>query len=170
MKIHYSLLLAAFALLPWATGCPKPANTTAEVEEHEGEEHEGDEHGHSHAGEDDALFWHTENPHGDYTISVGQHGQHLHAGEEGEAAVMVKKDGQSVADAKVFVAIFDKADAVELVAEQAAEYETVEGEPPHYAVLFEKIPDAKEFTLRYRVELPEGPEFTTTAKPDVEKH
>lgn len=165
MKFQLLLLLVAVALLPWATGCPKPANTTAETEEHEGEEH-----GHSHAGEDDALFWHSENPQGDYTISLGQHGQHLHAGEKGEAAVKVMQGDQSVADAQVFVAIFDERGTTELVAEQAAEYETAEGEPPHYAVSFEKIPDAKGLTLVYRIVLPDGTEFKKTAPAEVVKH
>jgi hypothetical protein len=166
MKTNFLLLLTAFALLPWAVGCPKPANQTAEVEA------EGEDHGHSHGEEDDALFWHIEDdagPNG-YLISIGQHGLHLHAGEKSEAAVMIMKDGQSVGDAKVFVAILDEAGTNELVAEQAAEYETIAGEPPHYAVAFEKVPDAKSLTLSYRVELPDGSTYKNTAAADVVKH
>ncbi len=166
MKINLLLLLAALALVPWMMGCPKPANQTAETEEH------GEEHGHSHGGEDDALFWHFEDDAapGGYLVSVGQHGAHLHANEKGEAAVKVMKDGQSVSDAKVFVAIFDEAGTGELVAEHAAEYETVAGEPPHYAVLFEKIPDAKGLTLSYRIELPDGSTYQKKAPAEVVKH
>lgn len=168
MKIRYSLLLVAFGLLPWAVGCPKPTEHAAETHEEHGE---GEEHGHSHGEEETGLFWHFQDQDagGGYVVSLGQHGPHLHANEEGEAAVSVTKDGQSVTDAKVFVAVFDEAGSAELVAEQEAEYEASE-DPPHYAVAIAKVPDAKGLTLKYRVELPDGTKFEKQAPAEVVKH
>jgi hypothetical protein len=171
MKVNYLLLLTAVALLPWATGCPKPAAPTADAGHEEHAEHEGEEHGHSHGEEETAMFWHFEDQDagGGYLVSIGQHGPHLHAGEEGEAAVSVTKDGQPVTDAKVFVTVLDEAGTAELVAEKAAEYEASE-DPPHYAVVIDKVPDGKVLTLKYRVELPDGTKYEKTAPAETVKH
>jgi hypothetical protein len=166
MKIKLLTLAAIVAALCWISGCQKTPPAGAG-----GATTEDDKHAHSHEGESDELFWHRDKlEHEGHQISLGQHGIHLHAGEEGELAVIVTKDGQSVADAKVFVTVLDKDGNTELVAEQAAEYETVEGEPPHYASKLAKVPDAKELTVRYRITLPAAAEFKQDVPVETHKH
>ena len=159
MKTQYLLLLAA-ALLPFAMGCPKPANTTTEPESTTaaGEE----EQAHVHEG-DDALVWQREDlEHEGFVIALGHHGLHLYTGHDAEPAVMVTKEGQPVADAKVFVTLLDESGQNVLVEEQATVYEpTTATEPAHYAQADVAMPkDAKMVTLRYRIELPGASEFT----------
>ncbi len=59
-------------------------------------------HGHKHTG-DDAFVWRLRDvEEAGFTISLGHHGKHLHAGETVEPAVSITRDGQPVDDAKVF--------------------------------------------------------------------
>jgi hypothetical protein len=85
---------------------------------------------------------------------------------------MVTKDGQPVADAKVFITLLDANGEKELVAEQATVYEPpTDEEPAHYAQAKVKIPaDATDVTLRYRIELPGAAEFSQDVPVKAEKH
>ncbi|HEX6985805.1 MAG TPA: hypothetical protein VF170_10520 [Planctomycetaceae bacterium] len=142
-------------------------NAAIEHSHDHGHAHGG--HGHSHTG-DDALVWRQEGvKEGDYTIALGHHGTELHAGEAVEPAVMVRKGGEDVADAKVFNALL-AADGETVVSEEKPtvyEPKTAE-EPAHYAQGELAVPaDAKKVVLRFRVVLPEGGEKTFDVPVDV---
>lgn len=113
-------------------------------------------HTHAHTG-DDALVWEQKDiQHAGYTIMLGHHGEHLHAGEGVEPAVSIMQNGEAVADAQVFNALV-AADAATVVAEEVAtvyEPETVE-EPAHYAQGELMIPaDVDNILIRFRIVLP----------------
>jgi hypothetical protein len=115
--------------------------------------------GHSHSDADgDILVWHKEVSEQGYTIALGHHGVMLLAGSKVEPAVQITREGQPVADAKVFNGLLD-ADGNTVLAEEAAtvyEPATTE-EPSHYAQGALKIPPGtRDVTLRFRIVLPEG--------------
>ncbi|MCG6156369.1 hypothetical protein [Rubinisphaera margarita] len=126
------------------------------------EEAHGHGHGHSH-GVDDALVWEGEpETHAGMTILLGHHGQHLHAGEEVEPAVAITRDGQPVADAKVFNALINGEDKSVIAAEVPTVYEPeTPEEPAHYAQGGLMIPaGAKNVMIRFRI-VPAGAEPVT---------
>jgi hypothetical protein len=112
-------------------------------------------HGHSHSG-DDALVWRKELAEQGYQIALGHHGQALHAGHEVEPAVQITREGQPVADARVFNALL-AADGQTVFAEEVATvYEPpTSEEPAHYAQGPLQVPaNAAQVVLRYRIVLP----------------
>ena len=130
----------------------------------------GHAHGHSHTG-DDALVWEGEpKQHAGLVIKLGHHGQHLHAGEEVEPAVSITRDGEPVADAKVFNALVSADGATVLVEEVPTVYEpTTDDEPAHYAQGGLMIPkDAKSVVIRFRVVPADGEEATFDVPVSVE--
>lgn len=119
--------------------------------------------GHAHAhGEDDALVWEGEpKEHAGLVIKLGHHGKHLHAGEEVEPAVSITREGEAVADAKVFNALVS-ADGKELAKEIPTVYEpTTEEEPAHYAQGGLAIPKGvTSVVIRFRI-VPAGSDAVT---------
>lgn len=133
-------------------GTPYAGNFKEEADGH------GHAHGHSH-GEDDALVWEGERiEHAGLVIRLGHHGAHLHAGEEVEPAVSITRDGEPVADARVFNALVTADGATVLAAEAPTVYEpTTDDEPAHYARGGLMIPkDAASVAIRFRVVTPDG--------------
>jgi hypothetical protein len=114
-------------------------------------------HSHSH-GPDDTLVWQKELKEGDYEIALGHHAVTLMAGAVVEPAVQIKKNGEPVADAKVFSALLAGDGSAVLAEEVATVYEPpTEEEPAHYAQGALKIPaGTREATLRFRIVLPEN--------------
>jgi len=114
-------------------------------------------HCHSHA-EDDALVWLQKVKEQGYDIEVGHHGVTLLAGRKVEPAVQITRDGQPVADAKVFNALLAEDGQTVLVEELPTVYEPPSGdEPSHYAQGSLEIPGGtRNVVLRYRIVLPEG--------------
>jgi len=116
------------------------------------EEAHGD-HGHSH-GPDDALVWEGEPlEHAGLQIKLGHHGETLHAGGEVEPAVSIVRNGQPVADAKVFNALLSADGQTVLAREVATVYEpTTDDEPAHYAQGALAIPSGvKKVVIRFRI-------------------
>ena len=144
----------AFTVLGIAVlvGCNRPAGPAAAHSAGTAEE----EHHHHHHEESDSLFWQRQDLKvGDYLVSLGHHGPHLHAGEPSEPAVAITKDGTPVTDAAVFVTVLDAAGQKVLVPETAQTYEAPSGnEPGHYACEVTVPVEAHEVTLKYRVKLP----------------
>jgi hypothetical protein len=175
MKVTSRVLWMMLLAVALATGCPKPEESTsngdgATADATDGAD--GEEHGHSHAG-DDALIWQREGlEHEGYVIALGHHGAQLYADHEAEPAVMVTKDGEAVADAKVFVTLLNATGDTVVTEEQATVYEPeTPEEPAHYAQAEVKLPaDATEVTLRYRIELPGASEFTQDVVVPATKH
>jgi hypothetical protein len=119
-------------------------------------------HAHSHHGGDELVWQRADLEHEGYVISLGHHGKQLYAGHSAEPAVMVTRNGEPVADAKVFVTLLDSTGKEVIVSEQATIYEpTTAEEPAHYAQASIKLPaDAREVTVQYRLELPAASEFS----------
>ena len=116
----------------------------------------GDHAAHDHAGGADALVWQkTVTAHG-FQIQLGHHGPDLHAGTKCEPAVSITRDGQPVAEAKVYNSLWNEDGSTMLGEEIATIYEpTTATEPAHYAQGGLSIPsDAKQVTLRFRIVLP----------------
>lgn len=114
-------------------------------------------HGHVHGG-DDALVWRKKLEAHGYQIQLGHHGTDLHAGTKCEPAVSITKNGQDIADARVFNALLGEDGTTELVPENATIYEpATPEEPAHYAQGSLMIPAAiKQVTLRFRIVLPQN--------------
>jgi hypothetical protein len=114
-------------------------------------------HGHSH-GPDDTLVWQKELKEDGYEIALGHHGVTLMAGGEVEPAVQLKKNGEPVADAKVFNTLLAGDGDTVLAKEVATVYEPpTDEEPAHYAQGGLKIPPGtRAATLRFRIVLPEN--------------
>ncbi|MCA9270667.1 MAG: hypothetical protein KDA41_19430, partial [Planctomycetales bacterium] len=149
LKLEFALSATAALLFFGCTHAPPPAEIA---------HHEEAAHGHSH-DEDHSLFWQRKDvEHDGYLISLGHHGAHFDAGDAGEPAVMIEKDGQPAADAKVYVTLLDDAGASVITAEQPTIYEpATAAEPAHYAQAEVQVPEgAKMVTVRYRVELPDA--------------
>ncbi|MCA9173807.1 MAG: hypothetical protein KDB14_04905 [Planctomycetales bacterium] len=130
----------------------------------------GHAHGHSH-GEDDALVWEGEpRQHAGLVIKLGHHGKHLHAGEEVEPAVSITRNGEPVADAKVFNALVSADGATVLAKEVPTVYEpTTSEEPAHYAQGGLMIPqEAKSLLIRFRIVPADGEEATFDVPVSVE--
>jgi hypothetical protein len=126
-------------------------------------------HVHAH---DDVLFWQREGiEHEDALVSLGHHGAHIHAGEELEPAVSVTRDGQPVADARVWFSLVDQ-QGNEAAGPAAATYEPpTDEEPAHYAMAKLLVPgDAARIAIRYRVELSGGEAMVRDVTVPVEKH
>ncbi|GAB5444672.1 MAG: hypothetical protein Fues2KO_50210 [Fuerstiella sp.] len=135
-------------------GTPYAGNFKEEAHGHAG--------GHSH-GEDDALVWEgVPKEHAGLVIKLGHHGKHLHAGEKVEPAVSITRDGEAVADAKVFNALFSADGKTELAKEVATVYEpTTEEEPAHYAQGALAIPKGvTSVVIRFRI-VPSGADAVT---------
>lgn len=150
MKVSLQMVLVLFVGLAVASGCKEPEDSK-----------EGG-NGHSH-GDDDALIWQRADlEHEGYLISLGHHGEHLHAGDDVEPAVMITKEESPVADAMVFVTLLNAAGENVITEEQATTYEPpTDAEPAHYAQAIVKVPaDATEVMLRYRIRFSEGGEFS----------
>lgn len=162
--MRYPILTTATALLVGATlaGCNQ--EMTLEVPATQTEEH-----AHVHEG-DDALVWVEEDfEHEGYQISLGHHGEHLHAASFVEPAVAITRDGRAVADAKVYNSLL-AADRAEVLREEVAtvyEPETPE-EPAHYAQGGLHLPKGSEqLVIRFRIELPGA---TTPLTRDITVH
>jgi hypothetical protein len=113
-------------------------------------------HGHDHAGGADALVWRkTVTAHG-FQIQLGHHGTELHAGTKCEPAVSITRDGQPVAEAKVYNSLRSGDGSTVEAAEVATTYEpATAAEPAHYAQGGLTIPkDVKQVTLQFRIVLP----------------
>ena len=171
MKATSHVLWMLLLTVVLATGCPKPEESTSDGATADATDGaDGDEHSHTH---DDTLVWQRKDlEHEGYLISLGHHGTQLFADHDAEPAVMVTKDGEAVADAKVFVMLLDAAGEKEIAAEQATVYEPeTPDEPAHYAQAEVKLPaDATEVTLRYRIELPAASEFSQDVVVPLAKH
>ncbi len=172
MKISlWMLFLSGLAL---AIGCNKPPELT-NGSAGDGAAANTDDDGnreHTHEG-DDALVWQRSDlEYEGYVISLGHHGKQLFAGHEAEPAVMITKNGEPVADAKVFVTLLDAAGEDVITEEQPTVYEpTTAEEPAHYAQASVKMPaGAAELTLRYRIELSETSEFSQDVIVQASKH
>ena len=129
-------------------------------------------HGHSHEGDDELIWQRADLEHEGYVISLGHRGKQLFAAHDAEPAVMITKDGEPVADAKVFVTLLDSAGETVITGKQATVFEpTTEEEPAHYAQAEVKLPsDGTEVTLRYQIEFPAGAEFTKDVVVQMSKH
>jgi hypothetical protein len=112
-------------------------------------------------GDEDKLMWGDELIQDGFKITLGWHGEHIHAGEPDEPlepAAMITKDGKAVADAVVSVSLLDK-DKKEIVKKVATEYEAADeggpGEPAHYAQGRLDVPagTTKAF-IRFHIKLP----------------
>jgi len=93
-----------------------------------------DPHPHTHEG-DDALVWVEKDfEHAGVSISLGHHGEHVHAASMLEPSVMIMREGEPVADAQVFNCLVS-ADGNAVIREEVATvYEPEsENEPAHYA-------------------------------------
>lgn len=113
-------------------------------------------HAHSHEG-DDALVWVEKNiEYERFLLALGHHGKHLHAASFVEPAVSITRDGEAVADAKVFNSLIS-ADGTEVIRQEVAtvyEPESAE-EPAHYAQGKLHLPKgAQQFLIRFRIVLP----------------
>ncbi len=160
MKISLRMLLLLFVGLSLVSGCYKAPDSAGEraAADTDG----GGQHGHTHEGGDALVWQRADLEHEGYVISLGHHGTQLFAGHSAEPAVMITKDREPVADAKVFVTLLDATGEDVITQEQAAVYEpTTAAEPAHYAQASVKMPaDATEVTLRYRIELPAASEIS----------
>jgi hypothetical protein len=128
------------------------------------------EHAHEH---DDRLFWHLQElEHAGFRVDLGQHGEKVHDGHELEPAVGITRDGEPVADAKVFVSLLDADAQNVLVEEVSTVYEPpTADEPAHYAQGKLLVPESiKKAVVRYRIEWPEAPPFQKDVIVDVEHH
>ncbi len=172
MKISlWMLFLSGLAL---AIGCNKPPELTNGSAGDGAAANTDDDgnRGHTHEG-DDALVWQRSDlEYEGYVISLGHHGKQLFAGHEAEPAVMITKNGEPVADAKVFVTLIDAAGEDVITEEQATVYEpTTAEEPAHYAQASVMMPaGAAELTLRYRIELSEASEFSLDVIVQASEH
>ncbi len=174
MKNSLWMLFLLFVGLALASGCNKPpqsANGSGGDGAAANTDGDGNR-GHTHEG-DDALVWRRADlEYEGYVISLGHHGKQLFAGHEAEPAVMITKNGEPVADAKVFVTLLDAAGEDVITEEQATVYEPATAEEPaHYAQASVKMPaEATELTLRYRIELSEASEFSRDVIVQASKH
>jgi hypothetical protein len=114
-------------------------------------------HSHSHA-DDDALVWVKQVSEQGYDISLGHHGVSLLAGADVEPAVQVAREGQPVADARVFNALVADDGETILAEEVATVYEPpTSDEPAHYAQGPLNIPPGtRQAVIRFRIVLPQG--------------
>ncbi len=171
MKNSLWMLFLLFVGLALASGCNKPPESTnSSGGDGAAANTDGGKRGHTH---DDVLVWQRADlEYEGYVISLGHHGKQLFAGHEAEPAVMITKNREPVADAKVFVTLLDAAGEGVITDEQATVYEpATEEEPAHYAQASVEMPaDATELTLRYRIELSEASEFTQDIIVQVSKH
>lgn len=122
---------------------------------------------HTHEG-DDALVWvRRDIEQGEFKITLGHHGKHLHAGQDVEPAVMITRDGKPVADAKVFNSLHSEDGSKELAPEKATVFEpTTDEEPAHYAQGDLSIPKGVTKALvRFRIVLPGSDEAITLDMP-----
>jgi hypothetical protein len=106
----------------------------------------------------DPVVWVKQIKEQGYDLSLGHHGTQLLAGGQVEPAVQVTREGQPVADAKVFNTLVDS-DGKTITAEEVATvYEPpTDDEPSHYAQGSLKIPPGtRQAILRFRIVLPEG--------------
>ena len=149
-----SSVAAALAGLCLLAGCGGKTKTGDQTEKTTDKTPQG----HSHA-DADKLFWDIQDVERQgFLISVGRHGEHIHAGNELEPAVMVTRDGEDVGDAEVFHSLRAEAEdgSTELAAEVKTVYEpkTAE-EPAHYAGAKLAVPkDARKGVIHYRIKLP----------------
>ncbi len=128
---------------------------------------------HAHDG-DDVLFWEREGIEAEgYQIQLGHHGVNINAGHSVEPAVSISRDGEPVADAKVFNSLVSDDGQQVLVDEVATVYEppTAE-EPAHYAQGGLDVPQGlNRAVIRYRIVLPgEAGEVTYNVKVAVQDH
>jgi hypothetical protein len=126
--------------------------TSGHDHEH-GHEH-SDAHGHSHAA-GESLKWEQELEQQGYQIALGFHGEKLLAGQDIEPAVKITRDGEPVADAKVFNALLADDGQKVLVAEVPTVYEPpTDDEPAHYAQGALRVPsDVQKVVLRFRINI-----------------
>jgi hypothetical protein len=115
-------------------------------------------HGSGGAASDDALVWLKQIKEQGYELALGHHGTQLLAGGHVEPAVQITREGQPVADAKVFNALLEGDGKTTMAEEVATVYEPpTDDEPSHYAQGSLKIPPGtRQAILRYRIVLPEG--------------
>lgn len=157
------LTLASIGL--WIAGCapqapaPMPTTTAQSGHAHDATHPEhGDaaDHGHTHTG-DDALVWgQSDILHEGFTLQLGHHSRTLHAGASVEPAVGITRDGQPVADAKVFNSLLAAEGGAVLATEVPTVYEppTAE-EPAHYAQGELSIPaGTTSGVIHFRIALP----------------
>ena len=113
---------------------------------------------HDH-GDEDKLHWEDEASHEGFKISLGWHGEHIHAGEKLEPAVMIANaDGSSVADADVFTSLLAEDQTKVIGKEIKAVYEPkTSSEVAHYAYhdlpLHDVPAGATKAFIRYRIKL-----------------
>jgi len=114
-------------------------------------------HSHSHAG-DDALVWREDVGEQGFQFALGHHGQTLRAGHEVEPAVRITREGQPIADARVFNMLLAADGQTVLANEVGTVYEPpTHEEPAHYAQGALRIPaGTQRVVMRYRIVLPEG--------------
>lgn len=113
-------------------------------------------HPHTHEGGDELVWVEEDFEHEGFVLALGHHGKHLHAASFVEPAVSITRDGEAVADAKVFNSLL-AADGEEVIREEVPtiyEPET-EDEPAHYAQGKLHMPKGSaQFIIRFRIELP----------------
>ncbi len=124
--MNYTALLLIVQV--FAIGCARGATVPAP------QETDADPHPHPHEG-DDALVWVEKDfEHAGASISLGHHGEHVHAASMLEPSVMIMHEGEPVADAQVFNCLVSADGNAVIDEEVATVYEPEsENEPAHYA-------------------------------------
>ena len=139
--------------------------------EHGHHEHEHHDHEHGHAAVN-VLVWHKEFEFQGNAIRLGQHGLVVESGTELEPAVSIDREGQPVKNAKVSTSLLT-ADGKQILTEpQRTHFEPkTEEEPAHYAQAFLAVPkDAKQVTIRYRIDWEDGETTTRDVLIQTESH
>ena len=115
-------------------------------------------HPHSHEGNGKLVWIEKDVPYGEFVLSLGHYGDHLHAGSDFEPALSITKDGVEVDDVKVSVSLLSASGGNVVGKEVATAYEpATEDKPGHYAQARLKLPKTSPlFLLRFRIVLPEG--------------
>lgn len=154
-SILYTLMALMMLII---VGCQDPENTqtgsgdatppTADAPEAD------DKHTHDAA---DVLTWvQLDIQEGDFTLSLGHHGDHFHGGDTIEPAVKISRGDDDVADAIVHNSLVAEDAETVLAEERPTVFEPMtDDEPAHYAQGALQIPkDAKNFLIRFRIQLP----------------
>ncbi len=155
MSYQSTIAFVFVSLIAFMMGCNQQSSKS---ETEKNAKSNGDNHAESHEhGDDDKLVWvKKEIPIDQYRVTLGHHGDHFHYGGEIEPAVMITKDGQDIAGAKIQNCLILASDSKVVAEKKDLKFEPkTEQEPAHYAQGNLVIPkDRGKFQIQFTIKLP----------------
>lgn len=156
IQSRFYTLMALMMLI--IVGCQDPENTQTSSGEKpaQGLPASENEDKHTHDAADVLTWVQLDIQEGDFTLSLGHHGEHFHGGDTIEPAVKITRGDDDVADAIVHNSLVAEDAETVLAEERPTVFEPrTDDEPAHYAQGALQIPkDAESFLIRFRIQLP----------------